>query len=288
MDSPLREDEIYVPSLHEIEKTVATLWLNKEARDWLLSNRKKPMPDCLNDAPLEVLQSVDRKGVSLYGGLINYGHHDVMESIYPYCCQLLGTKWSSVVDDYLLRFPPDHHNFNRLCCKLSEYLELYGSAYLKRYPFLIELADYEWIELEKLEQDTDIPVYAHEPLSTPEQIATLHPVRNPTLTIRDYRYNVIEISEILDEDEKLPRTVKPERTLVAIYRHPSSHRCRFYEVGDATAQILDLMQNKITYQSLIPIVVSLTPELAPQEAVSQFLDLIEELQEMGILVGSVA
>jgi uncharacterized protein len=276
-----------VPSLHEIEKTVSTLWLNRQARKWLLTGRKSAPPECLKDAPEEILQAVDRNGVALYGGLISYGHHDVMESIYPYCCKLLGKKWESLVDDYLLKFPPTHHNFNRLCCKLPEYLEKYGGSLLDRYPYLAELADYEWIELEKLEEDTDIQVFSHESLTDPEQIATLHPVRNPTLTVRDYKYNILEISDALEDGRKLPKKIMPERTLVAIYRNPKTHRCKFVEIGEAAAQIVELARNSVTYQSLIPTVVSLTPELSPQEAVAQFLDLIEELQELGVFVGSI-
>ncbi len=97
-----------MPSLREIEQSVATLWLNREAREWLIKGRKKEKPESLKDVPEELLQAVDRDGVALYGGLISYGHQDVMESIYPYCARLLGKKWLTVVEDYLLKFPPDH------------------------------------------------------------------------------------------------------------------------------------------------------------------------------------
>lgn len=275
-----------MPSLREIEKTLATLWLDGEAREWLLSKRTKPMPATLKDAPEEVLRAVDRKGVALYGKLIHFGHHDVMESIYPYCSKLLGKKWSSIVDDYLLKFPPEHHNFNRLCYRFSEYLNVFGAQHLEKYPFLVELADYEWIELEKIEEETEILQFEHEPLSNPEQIAALHPVVNPTLTVRHYQFDILDIADDVENDRKLSKKIKPDPIDVAIYRHPLSHRCRFLEIGSATAQILEMARSPITYQALIPIVVSLTPELSAQESVAQFLEMVEELQELKVFVGS--
>lgn len=276
-----------MPSLHEIEKTVATLWLNREARQWLLSGRKGPMPAVLADAPAEVLRAVDRKGIDLYADLMAFGHHDVMHSVYPFTAALLGeTKWHGVVEDYLLRFPPDHYNFNRLCNKLSQYFTIYGGSLVDKYPFLPELADYEWIELEKMEEDVEIIVFPHQQLTTPEQIASLTPAVNPTLTVRDYKYNVLEIGDLLKDGRKLGK-VKPARTLVACYRHPQTHVGKFAEIGEAAAKIVELVRQQLmTYQSLIPVAVSLTPGLDPQESVADFLELVEDLQELGIFVGS--
>jgi hypothetical protein len=277
-----------VPSLHDIEKTVSTLWMNQEARQWLLNGKKGPMPAVLTGAPAEVLNTVDRNGVRLYGGLMNYGHQDVMLSIYPYCSKLIGENWESLVDDYLVKFPPDHYNFNRLCYRLSEYFTRYGGKYLKRYPFIAELADYEWIELEKMELDVDIHPRPHEPLASPEHIAALAPLVNPTLTVRKYKYNIPDIANALEDDEKLPAKIDPEETYVAIFRHPENHRCKFVEVGAAAARVLEMTHGQtLSYQSLIPVVVSLTPDVNPQESVMEFLELIEELQEMRVLVGSV-
>ena len=274
-----------MPSLREIEKSVTALWLNKEARDWLASDRKEPLPECLKGAPVEVLRTVDRNGVNLYGELMRFGLHDVMESIYPYCSRLLGKKWTAIVDDYRLKFPADHHNFNRLCKNLPQYFSLYGGNNLERYPFLPELADYEWVELEKMEEDVDVKPCEHVQLSTPEQIVGFSPVVNPTLSVRDYKYNILEIASYLESGRKLPK-MKAERTLVAVYRVADSHRCKFVEVGEAAAKIVEIARQGTTYQALIPIVVALTPELAPQDSVAQFLELVEDLQDLGIFIGS--
>jgi hypothetical protein len=275
-----------VPSLREIEQTVATLWLDKEARQWLLSKRKGKPPASLANAAEEILRSVDRKGIELYGNLINFGHQDVMEAVYPYCSKLLAQKWPDIVDDYLRRYPPEHHNFNRLCARFPEYVTKYGGSLLERYPFLPELADYEWIELEKMEEPADIKRFPHSELSDLTQIASLRPVLNPTAIIRRYSYNVLDIGDTIEHEGKLARKVHPDETLVAIYRDPETHRCRFVVLGTASASVVEAARNALSYQQLIPVVVGAMPNSDPQQAVIDFLELVEELQQFGIFVGS--
>jgi hypothetical protein len=273
-----------VPSLREIEKAVSTLWLNKEARMWLVK-RKGEVPACLRDAPPEILQQVDRKGVELYAELMNFGHQDVMASIYPFCMKLLAKKWEPTVDDYLLKFPPEHYNFNRLCNRLSEYFTTYGGISMERFPFLAELADYEWIELEKLEADVAIETFPHHEFSDPKQISELGPVVNPTLTVREYKYDIMEIASSLEHGDKLGK-VAPKPTFVAVYRHPETHLCKFVELGAAAAKVVEAARSPKVYQQLIPVALSSMPNTTPQEATVEFLQLVEDLQEMKLFVGS--
>lgn len=273
-----------MPSLHEIQHSIATLWSDKEARTWLVK-RKGPPPDSLRDVPSEVLQSVDHQGIELYAELLDFGHHDVMDSIYPFCRQLLGKQWPAVVDDYLRHFQPDHYNFNRLCNRLSAYFTTYGGKLVTKYAFLPELADYEWLELEKMEEDVLVERQTHSPLADPGQIAALTPVLNPTVTIRDYAFDVLSIAHTLEQGKR-PTKVQAERTLVAIYRHPESHLCKFVELGQAAAKLVEATRQGQTYQQLLPLAISLVPDTEPQAAVTEFLELIEELQELGIFIGS--
>lgn len=280
------------PSLRDIEKTLTTLWMDEDARRWFLAGAKPDrMPEVLKGIPPEFFAGINQNGVRLYGELLNYGHHDVMESIYPYCRQLIAAHddWDETVADYIKEYPPEHYNFNRLCSRFPDYLRssARGKKYLKRYPFIAELAHYEWIELEKMEQDVVITQFDHPGLSTPEQFAKLAPVVNPSLTIQRYSYAIPEIVEILEGGGKLARKIPSEPTILAIYRNPKTHRCHFVELGEASAQMLErASQSPISYQDLIPLVVSLAKNANPQKVVVDFLDSIEELQELTVLVGS--
>jgi hypothetical protein len=278
------------PSLRDIENTLTTLWMDEEARCWFLSGAKlQTVPAALKDIPLDFIKTISQDGVRLYGSLLNFGHHDVMESIYPYCKQLLADDWEETVDDYLKVFPPDHFNFNRLCSRFSRYFDESerGRQHRKKFPFIAELAHYEWIELEKMEEDVLIEEFSQESLVSPESFAKLAPAVNPSLTIARYKYPLTQIVEILEAGGKLSRKISQEETIVAIYRNPETHRCHFVELGEATAQMLEkAVKSTVSYQDLIPLVVSLAKDTDPQKVVVTFLDSIEELQELKVLVGS--
>lgn len=275
-------------SLRDIEKTISTFWTNSDARQWLAAGADPATaPDVVKGIDQEVLKAADHKGVALYGRMINYGHHDVMDSIFPYCSKLLGKEWEDVVEEYLLRYPPDHYNLNRICRHFSEFLVKYGQKHLAVYPFLDELADYEWMELEKIQDSSSIARGDATAITTPEQILTLAPILNSTLIIRRYRYPIAEIAVRMEGGRKVRRKMPPKETFVAIFRDPESHRIRFLELGRAAAALVKAVQEEgADYQSLLKLAVSLTPELSPDQAVLDFLQLIEDLQTAFLFTGS--
>lgn len=277
-----------VSSLRDIQRTIGTFWVNRHAREWLAdgadSNNKPAIVQTLNG---EVLESADKDGVGLYGRLIAYGHHDVMDSIFPFCSSLLGDEWHEVVEDYLLKYPPDHFNLNRICRHFSEYLCKFGQRYLRRFPFMHELADYEWMELEKIEDSSTIVFGDPSPIESPEQIVTMRPVVNPTLIVRHYHYPIPEIAARVQNDLKVRRKTPPKSTHLAIYRDPENHKARFLELGAAASTVVETAKSEqCNYQRLLQLAVSLTPELPPDRAVVDFLQLIEDLQKSYLFTGS--
>jgi hypothetical protein len=278
-------------SLHEIEKTMRMLWMDRKEREAFLDGptAKKKKQSRIAEVNPELLNEIDKEGVKLYAGLMNFGHNDVMLSIYPGCAKLLDEKWEDVVDHYLEKYPPEHFNLNQLARRFPEYLTRYGERHLKRFPYLAELADYEWIELELMEADRPVQVNGFQSLTTPEHFENLAPVVNQVLVVREYQYPITSVVDHLEDDCCLPRDVEPAKTFVAIYRDPDSNLCRFLEVGDSAAQIIKTAQAAPTpYRDLLGLAVSLSSAQDPQQAVMDFLELVEKLQSVSLFVGSVA
>ncbi len=277
--------------LRDIEKTLATLWMNRQAREQLIfsestgKKRDRAKPDGL--LPRDLLEQVDREGVRLYAELLNIGHQDLMENVFPGCAKLIGQRWSEEVNNYLEKCPPSHYNLNRAAERFPEYLLKFGLRYMRKYPFIAELADYEWLELEMLEHPGLIKTFPFEPLTESEQFERLRPVVNPVLALRRYKYPITEIVEHLESDCCLPKDVQPKPIQVAVYREPESHGCRFFELGQMAARVIEAAQEKPTaYKDLIALAVMTSQGVDPQQCVVQFLEMIEKLQEVKLLVGS--
>lgn len=268
------------PSLHDIEKTLTALWMNRSLREEFLAGATTSFDPIL-------VEQIDRNGVELYAGLLNYGHHDVLDSIYPLCAKLLGKSWFDAVERYLKEFPPTHFNLNRIGKNFPRFVREHMEQESKRYPFLYELADYEWLEMELLECRTQAPKSELESLETPEQFALFAPIVNPVLALKHYHYPLTSIAAKLEQPKSGAIKTRRKETNVIIYRDPHNHRCRFMSVGSTARAIIETAQRATTpYTELIALAVSSNPQSDPQATISEFLDLIERLQSAQLLLGN--
>jgi hypothetical protein len=279
------------PSLREIEEVMTALWTDPKSREELYAERRTGLRPAgmLAGAPKDLLDQIDMDGVELYADLMRYGMQELMLSIYPGCAALIGESWEQVVDDYLKKLPPSHYHLNNTAQRFREYITEYGGKILEKYPFLPELADYEWIELELMEKDVVIKEYPYKGLSSPDDLQNLRPVVNPALVVRTYQYPVTEIVDHLADECScsLPEKIQPRRTTVVILRDPVSHKCTFMELAEISAAVVETAQKEmVSYRDLAASAVKLTPEADPQDAVLEFLELVEKLQTKRAFVGS--
>jgi hypothetical protein len=295
-------------NLHDIEKTFYTLLMNKEAREGYIQECKSK-----NGATADVQHkgrssksdeariAFSPSGIALYASLLNYGHHDVINSIYPGCRKVLDDAWESIVDDYLLKYPPKHHTVNRLADSLSDYFTKYGGTYLKKYPFLSELAHYEWIELELMENPQQIFSGDYEGLTQAEHFTDFGPIVNPVLIICDYEYPIADICDLLSEDRPLKKSYKKASTSVAICRNPETHLCRFLELGSISSLMLKyaITESKISpydgkknsfvqvsYKELLEKITANANGISLEDCVLEYMQLVDTLQELGMFCGS--
>lgn len=267
------------PSLHEIEQTLSTLWMNKDLREEFLASAP------LNNGNLE--SQIDARGVRLYASLLKHGHRELMLSIFPYCAQLIGKKWEATVERYLSHYPPQHYNLNRTASQFSQYLAQHEDMQMKRYPYLAELADYEWVELELLEMDKEIIVSHQATLNTPEDFAKFAPIVNPVLVIRSYEYAITRVVDQMEAHERPPKKGLRHKTDIAIYRNPQTNKCKFLETGVTAAKIIDRASTQSSsYADLLSFAISLNCLRDPEKIACEFLGLLEKLHELFVFVGS--
>ena len=260
-------------SLKEVQDTYARLWTTRAARDAYLEQTGEPQ---------------DRRGVKLYANLIEIGRLDLMGSIYPTFKALLGKKFKDLVHSYYECMPPDNYNLNQSARRFAQYLAQYEPALVARHPFICELADYEWIELEVLEALDEAQKTASQAAQEPGDalaFAALRPVLTDVYRLRRYKYPVPQISRQLLDGQKLPRRVKADATYSVIYRDKEDFSCRFLEVEELAMSIIEQMHDHpdMNYGDLIKYAVSVS-DAGPQETVDAFLELVESLKESALIV----
>lgn len=273
-------------NLAEIQDFYYKLWTRRDFREDVFSQN---LP-------------INKSGVNLYASLIEIGRLDLMASVYPCIKALLGKKFRDLVLAYYETLPPDHYNLNRSANRFAGYLEQYESTLVSRHPFIVELAHFEWIELEVMEAEsanlialgsahaskrgrgvkpnaeTNLESEAQDFVSTSPRLADV-------VVLHKYQYPVMAISKTLLDGEKLPRRVKKETTNMAIYRDNKSHQCRFLELGAMAFEALQMVQAQpgITYGELLKSVCQSSSD-SPAETVEAFLELLEELKACNLIV----
>lgn len=269
-------------SLRDLEKTLTSLWMDSEYRNRVFSGVENTGLKSEGDTGL------DKRGAGLYARLINIGHVDVMSSIYPYCSRVLGRQWETVVRDYIKLYPPQHYRLNKTASRFPEYVAGVPSL-IKKFPFLSELADYEWVEMDLLEDRRKIERTSRIELAQPDDFVKSSPIMNPVHVLRSYTYPVAHIAELVDADQGFRKKFKPEESYSLIYRHPESHRCRFLELDEKTFKILETAASPgKTYADLLKVAVELTPHQDPHATVTEILELIERFHNEFVFVGSKA
>lgn len=259
-------------SLREIEKHLTAMWMQTQPAE------AASVSHLLDD------EIFDEKGAKLYARLIGYGHIDVLTSIYPYCHKVLNRRWEGIVQAYVQKFPPEHFHLNSSARKFPEFLKDYDLSLLDKFPYLPELADYEWLEMEILEVDTVIDTTAKTTLDQPEAFTTLIPVLNQTLQIRSYTYPIQKIVDLIEEGKGFRKRFKPDACHVAMFRDPESHRVRIMDLGHDAHILLSETSNQ-TYGDLARRAVELAPHDDPQSTITDFIELIEDFHSVNLIVG---
>jgi hypothetical protein len=241
----------------------------------------------------------DEKGIALYSSLIEFGRFDLMVSIFPIIHKLLGKNFKEPALDYFEAMPPRHYNLNRAAENFASYLADKCPKLIKRYPFLSELADYEWIELLVLEQaEGNLTAQAAsknvsvDDTDWAARFATLAPVFTSAIVARKYKFDIPAIALSIKAGEKLSaKLLKPSATPVGVivFRDPVSLDARFLEVGEVAMNILEMVLAKpgTSYGELLSI---LCANASPEEAGSLLtgsLAAIEQFKNFNLIVREV-
>lgn len=277
------------PSLRDIETAMYQLWSKRDKRVQFLSGE---LPADLHPA---LHGHIDERGVRLYSSLMEIGRQDLMSSIYPYTKLLVGKAFSEMVNDYFEKMPPQHYNLNQSARRFPDYIRDYAGKQMKRYPFLSELAEYEWLELAVMEDDAQISVsLGEEDPVDPLKFAAAVPILNPTLVTRAYKYPIADIIEKIESGEKLPRRQRALASWTLFFRCPEEEHCRYLHVGEMTYELVLKMSKNLVgrkgqhcnYGELITYAVSGLDGDA-NENVTVVLELIEDLKDKGLIIGEI-
>jgi hypothetical protein len=169
-------------------------------------------------------------------------------------------QWHAMVRDFMVRHRCETPYFLEITQEFLDYLENERVNPGNDYPFLFELAHYEWVELALMVSD-DVP-----DMTGVNPVADLidHPVQvSPLVWNLQYTFPVQHIGEAY-----LPQSAPEKPTHIAVYRD-RQNEVQFMELNSLTALLLDKLQQES--ERTVGDIVSELHEMLPQLPLEQFV-----------------
>lgn len=226
-------------------------------------------------------QGIEDRRMGIYRELFFNNLHKLISSTFP-VLKKLHTKndWRALVREFMIRHEAQTPYFLEIPREFLSFLEHEHVATANDYPFLLELAHYEWAELAlsvSPEQDDMSRIDADGDLL--EGV----PVKSVLAWSLQYKFPVHRISPTFK-----PETPGAQPTFLAVWRRPDDE-LGFMELNPLSARLLGMVESNPEARSGRQLLVALARESAhadPDAFVVHGASALQELYRAGIIPGT--
>ncbi len=223
---------------------------------------------------------VDPARVAVYARLVRHNVDSLLANCFPVLHSVCeAAHWQDLVGDFLARHRAQTPLFPHLP---QEFVNFLATARAGDAPWLAELADYEWLEMECNQDPRDIDDVAR--VDEDADLLDDFPVLNPLARPRRYTYAVHTIAPA-----RIPASAAPEPVWLVVYRDRTD-KVSFVELNAVSARLVELMaRNEDAADNGRALLGRIAEELAhPRPA--QLLDagrrVLEDLRTRGLVLGA--
>ncbi len=286
-------------SLASLQKAMGEALLSTKGLGVLA--QEKPWQSFLNTPEGQSLSGCDRARLFLYEELLFASVEDTLSSLFPVTYHFLKPEWNSLVEKYRRQFPNRSFQLYHVAQDFPEFVQGL-SGYMKKYPFLWDLALYEWLEIEVLNQEDDPLPSDLQPgfPAEPSMLSVFMPVLNPIRRQHTFQYPIPAILTEASRREEVGQgfdaftldgqPVQPIETTMLIYRDPETFKARFFNLTPLTGALIEVMAEHQSYEVSFKLIHTSVEALAqvPYETLAQQgIGLLNQCFQQKILLGSV-
>lgn len=225
-------------------------------------------------------EDVEARRMNIYNELLYNNVEDFMSNAYPVLREITSDdKWHRLIRDYF-----EHHDastplFQEMPREFLKYLMHERTADQDDFPFMLELAHYEWVELALSVSDQEINY------GSVDQDADLLegiPVLSPLAWPLSYHFPVHEISP-----EFLPEQPGEQPTHLVVYRDKNDE-VHFLNINAVTAQMLQMISdenNKMTTKQILSDIAEKLDHPNPDVVIQGGLQILYDLKNRDVILG---
>lgn len=225
---------------------------------------------------------IEARRMKVYSDLLFNNVKSFLENSFPVLSGIIEPgRWQEIVRNYFKHHQARTPLFPKMPQEFVHYLVDEFEPGAQDYPFMQELAHYEWLELEALLDAQDI-----ETVSVDEGLDPLdgQPVLNPLARPHAYAYPVHKISK-----NYLPDEAPGGPTYLIVYRDRNDE-VGFMEINSITARLVELIaSNKgCTGRQMLEKIAAELGHSQPQTVINGGKEILAQLLEKDVLLGAVA
>lgn len=233
-----------------------------------------------------------RKPLTLYNDLINSTTTATLESIFPMTRRFFKSFYH-LVESFRRQNPPQQYQLYLGVEAFPQFIAQQPQA--QQFPFLLQLADYEWREVFVQNFNSTVAQNAEAILPTLDNVATYQPVWNDASVLAQYQYDLPAIVEQIrqagDSFDAASLNAQDFNTLttVLIYRDTDTLKPRFFKLNGLTAQVIAVSQAnpQLSLDAVLQVLKQLPvlARISDNALMSQGIQLLQKLHQANILLG---
>ncbi|MEJ2307940.1 MAG: putative DNA-binding domain-containing protein [Gammaproteobacteria bacterium] len=226
-------------------------------------------PDGIEDRRMAIYRDLFYNNIE---GFLS-GNFPVLRKITP------EEKWHRLVRDFFVTHRCETPHFPEIAQEFIAYLSEVREAESDDYPFMLELAHYEWVEMALGISDDDADLPAHDPNG---DLLDAVPLVSPVAWNLSYSYPVHRISP-----EMIPEAPSAEPHHLVVYRDRLD-TIHFLEINVVTQRLLELIkQNRdATGMQILQMIADEMQHPDPQVVMNAGAQLLHDLKARNIILGT--
>lgn len=249
----------------------------------LFMQKQLEFADCLRDpehAPIP--EHIEPRRIAAYQEVVYNNFEDLLAHNFPIIREITSNqRWHSMVRDFVMNHRCQTPYFPQFGKEFIQYLQTVREDPIDP-PFLLELAHYEWMELETLLNETEVTFAS---VDRHGDLLEGHPVLSPLANRLAYEYPVHKIGPDFQ-----PQETDGHISCLVVYRQfDGDESVGFLEINPITDRLLTLLQENTDQRSGTAILQQIAAEMQhpnPDIVIAGGLQTLHELHTHQIILGT--
>lgn len=229
-----------------------------------------------NPAP----DGIEDRRLGIYRDLLYNNVESFLANSYPVLNQIMPEdEWHEMVREYFSIHQAHTPLFPQMPREFLRYLEQHDTVWTERYPFMPELAHYEWVEAGLYIDTREIDWQG---ITTDDDLLDGVPVLSPLAITLCYRYPVHKLSP----DYK-PQDAPEQPTCIVVFRDREDE-VGFMEINPLSARLLALIQEgqDLTGREMLTGIAGEIGHTDPQVVIDGGQEILKQLRSRDIILGT--